>query len=164
MFIYVAITYRDEPKHHFHSDRPCHRWVYYVVLQKYGFIVCVISFDFYSTHYKDYMYLSCINTQWQTTAPFNINHVLSYRDPRTPRLYQGSASHCEGDCNLDVICLLQPYLTIHYCNQSVLAIVPYLNIFIWSITIFYLISRRYRHCHTWLHCIVTTKIWYYGLC
>ena len=51
-------------------------------------------------------------------------------------MYQGPADHCEGDCNPDVIFLLQPYLTIHYCNQSVLVIVPDLNIFVWVITTF----------------------------
>ena len=78
-------------------------------------------------------------------APFNINHFVSYRDHRRPRRYQGSANHCEKDCNLDVICLIQQFLTIHYCNQSVLAIVPDLNIFVWSITIF--ISFRKVPCY-----------------
>ena len=56
-------------------------------------------------------------------------------------LYQGSADCCEGYRNSDIICLLQPSQAIRYCNQSVLAIVPYLNIFIFSIMIFDLISR-----------------------
>ena len=47
----------------------------------------------------------------------------------------GSDNRCEGDRNLDLICLFQSYLTIHYCNQSVLVIVPDLNIFVWSITV-----------------------------
>ena len=140
IFIYTALTHRDEPKHHFHRDRNYHRWVYNVVLEKYGFIVCAISFDLYSTHNKDYIYLPCINTQWQTTAPFNITHVLSSSDCQTPRLYQGSANHCGEYRNSDVINLLQPYLTIHYCNQSVLAIFPDLNIFVWYYD-FDLISR-----------------------
>ena len=42
---------------------------------------------------------------------------------------------------MDVISLLHPYLTVHYSNQSVSAIVPDLNIFVWSIKIFDLISR-----------------------
>ena len=131
IFIYAALTNSNEPQHHFHSDRHRHGWVYHVVLQKYGFIVCLISFDFYSTYYKVFIYLPCINTQRRTTALINITLVLSYIDHRTPRRYQGSSSHCEGDCNSDVICLIQPFLTIHYCNQSVLATIPDLNIYFW---------------------------------
>ena len=56
-------------------------------------------------------------------------------------MYQGSADRCEGDHKSDRICLLQPSQAIHHCNQSVLAIVPDLNIFIFSVTIFDLISR-----------------------
>ena len=48
---------------------------------------------------------------------------------------------CEGDRNSNIIHLLQPSQKIHYFNQSVLAIVPDLNIFIWSIAIFDLIPR-----------------------
>ena len=103
---------------------------------KYGFIVCVISFVFYSTCYKVYIFLSCINTHRRTVVPFDITHVLSSSDRQTPRLYQVSADCCGGYRNSDVIHLLQTYLKIHYCNQSVLAIVPDLNIVVWSITIF----------------------------
>ena len=78
----------------------------------------MVSFDFYSTCYKVYIYLTYIKTQ----------------------LHQGSDNCCEGDHNSDAIRPLQPYLKIHYFNQSVLAIVPDLNIFVWSITI--LISFR----------------------
>ena len=112
-----------------------------LILQKYGFKVCVISFGFYSNRYKVYIYITCINIQQQTTAPFDITHVISYSNHQTPRLYQGSADHCEGDHNYNIICLLQLSKTIHYCTQSVLAIVPDLNIFVWSITIFDLILR-----------------------
>ena len=91
--------------------------------------------------YKVFICLPCIITQQQTTAPFYITNVLSYSDRQTPRMYQGSADFCEGDRNSGVIRLLQPSLTIYYCNQSVLAIVPDLNIFVWSIKIFYLILR-----------------------
>ena len=140
MIIYAVLTHRDEPQHHFYRDRHRHGWLYYVVLQTFGFIVCVISLDFYSTQYKVYIYLPCINTHRWTIAPFNVTHVLSYIDHRTQKRYQGSASHYEGDCNLDVICLIQPFLTIHYCNQSVLAIVPDLNIFVWYYD-FDLVSR-----------------------
>ena len=59
-----------------------------------------------------------------------------------PRLYQGSANHCEGDYNSNIIFLLQVSHTIHYCNQSVLAIVPDMNKFVFIITIFDLISRN----------------------
>ena len=98
-------------------------------------------FDFYSTHYKVYIYLTCISTHRLTTAPFNSTHILSSSARQTPILYQESDDCCEGDRNSYVICLLQPSLKIHYCNQSVLAIVPDLNIFVFSITIFDLILR-----------------------
>ena len=133
MIIYAALTHRDEPQHHFHRDHHRHGWVYYVVLQKYGFIVCVISFFFFLTCYKFCIYFSCINTHRQTIAPFNINHFYSSSDCHTRGRYQVSANHYWGYRNSDVIHLLQPFLTIHYCNQSVLAIVPDLNIVVWSI-------------------------------
>ena len=101
-----------------------------LILQKYGFKVCVILFDFYSNHYKFYIHLPCINTQRQTTEPFDITHVISFSDRQTLRLYQGLADHCEGDRNFNIMCLIHPSHTIHYCNQSVLVIVPDLNIFV----------------------------------
>ena len=91
--------------------------------------------------YKVYIYLPSINTQQQTTAPFYDTPVISYIHHQTAGLYRGSANRCEGDLNSDIILLLQQYQTIHYCNQSVLSIVPDLNIFLFSITIFDLISR-----------------------
>ena len=91
--------------------------------------------------YKAFIYLPCINTQQLTTAPLDITPVISYRDHRMPKLYQVSANCCEGYRNSVIICLLKPSQIIHYCNQSVLAIVPDLNIFVFSITIFDLISR-----------------------
>ena len=97
--------------------------MYYVVLQKYGFKVCVILFDFYSTHYKVFIYLPCIITLRRTAAPLNITHILSSRERQTPRLYQGSEDSCGGDYNINVVSMLHPSLTIHYCNQSVLTIV-----------------------------------------
>ena len=109
-------------QHNFHSDHHCHRWVYYAVLLKYSFNVCVILFDFYSNHYKVYIHIPHIITKWWTKAPFNINHVVSSSDLQMPRLYQGWADCCEEDCNLDIIRLLQPSYKIHYCNQSVLVI------------------------------------------
>ena len=109
--------------------------------KKYGFIVCEILFDFYSAHYKVFVCLLCINKQRGTTAPLDSTHILSSRNCRTTKLYQGSVDRCKGDRNSDVIRLLQPYLTIHHFNQSVLAIVPDLNIFVFSIKIFDLISR-----------------------
>ena len=112
-----------------------------LILQKYGFKVCVISFGFCSTNYKVYIHIPCINTQQRTTATFNITHIISSSNHQTPRLYQGSDNCCEGDCNSNIIRLLQLSHKIHYCNQSVLAIVPDLNIFVLIITIFDLILR-----------------------
>ena len=139
--IYSGLKHIDEQQNNFHCDCHCHGWVYYVVLQKYGFKVCVIWFDFYSTHYKVFIHIPCIITQQQTTTPFNITHVISSCNLRTPILYQGLANHCKGDRNSDIICLLHPYQTIHYCNQSVLGTVPEMNILAWSITIFDIILR-----------------------
>ena len=101
----------------------------------------MIYFDFYSAHYKVYIHIPCINTQRQTTASFDITNVISSSNRQTPRLYQGSANCCEGDCNSDIIRMIQKSQRIHYCNQSVLAIVLELNIFVFGITIFDLIYR-----------------------
>ena len=90
-----------------------------LILQKYGFKVCVISFGFYSTHYKVYIHIPWINTQRQKTAPFEITHIISFSNLQTPTLYQGSADFCERYSNSDIIRLPQPSQTIHYCNQSV---------------------------------------------
>ena len=109
--------------------------------QKYCFKVWMISFVFYSTHYKVYIHIIRINTQIRTTSPFDITNVISSSDRQTPWLYQGSPNNCDGDCNYDVVCLLHTSQTTHYCNLSVLSIFPYLNIFVWSITIFDLILR-----------------------
>ena len=117
IFIYNALTHSDEQQHHFHCDRHRHGWVYYVVLQKYGFKVCVISFGFYSTDYKVYIHLPWIIAQLSQKAPLDSTHVISSSDLQTPRLYQGSADLCEVDCNLDIICLFQPSQIIYYCNQ-----------------------------------------------
>ena len=95
----------------------------------------MISFDFYSTHYKVYIHLPCITKQRRKKSPFGIAHFISSSNFRTPRLYQGSANRCEGDSKSNIIRLLQPFQTIHYYNQSVLVIVPDLNRFVWSITI-----------------------------
>ena len=112
-----------------------------LILWRYGFKVCVILFGFYSTRFKVYFHLLCINTLQRTTAPFNNTPVISSRDQQTIGLYQGSADCCEGYGNSGLFSLLHPYLTIHYCNQSLLAIFPDLNIFIWSITNFGIILR-----------------------
>ena len=48
-----------------------------LIIQKYVFKVCVISFGFYSSHFKFYIHLTCINTQRQTTAPFSLWLPLS---------------------------------------------------------------------------------------
>ena len=89
--------------------------------------------------YKVYIYLTSINTQRWTTAPFDNTPIISSRNRQTTGLYQGSDNCCEVCCNSDIIILLQQFQTIHYCNQSVLYIVPDLNIFVFSITIFDLI-------------------------
>ena len=111
------------------------------ILWKYGFKVCMISFGLYSTNFKVYIHLPCISTQQQTTAPFDENPFILSGDRQKTGLYQGSADCCEGDHNSDIFCLLQQYQTIHYYNQSVLAIVPNLNIFVFSISIIDIISR-----------------------
>ena len=77
-----------------------------LILQKYSFKVFVIRFDFYSTNYKVCIHLPCINTQRQTSEPFDITQVISSRNCQTLRLYQGSADNCEGDHNSDSFCLL----------------------------------------------------------
>ena len=82
-----------------------------------------------------YIYLPCINTQLQKTAPFDENPVISYNDHQKTGLYQGSTDRCEGKRNFDLIHLLQKCQDTHYCNQSVLAIALDLNIFVFSITI-----------------------------
>ena len=89
---------------------------------------------------KVYIYLPCINTQLQETAPFDDTHVISSSDHQQTGLYQGSDKGCEGYRNYDLICLLQQSQAIHYCNQLVLAIVPDLNIFVFDIRL--LISFR----------------------
>ena len=112
-----------------------------LILRKCGSKVCVILFGFYSTHYKVYIHLPCINTHQQTTAPFNYTPIISSRYHQTIVLYQGSSHHCEGDHKFDIIMLFHPSHKMHYCNQSVLGIVLDLNIFIFSIMIFDLIFR-----------------------
>ena len=101
-----------------------------LILQKYGFKACVIFFGLYSTRYNVYIHIPCVNTERQTKAPLHITHIISSSNRQTTRLYQGSADRCEGDCNSNIFHLLQPSQTIYCCNQSVLAILPGLNIFI----------------------------------
>ena len=113
-----------------------------LILQKYSFRVCVILFGCYSTHFKVYIHLSCINTQQWTTSPLNNTPLLPFSNRWTKRLYQGSPDLFEGDHNSNIICLLQPSQEIQYCNQLVLTIVPGLNIFDFSILVFDLISRK----------------------
>ena len=90
---------------------------------------------------KVYIYLICINTQKQATTPFYNTPVILSSDHRKIGPYQGSAKRCEGYRNYDLIHLLQKSQAIHYYNQSVLAIVPDLNIFIFSITVVDIILR-----------------------
>ena len=68
-------------------------------------------------------------------------YVIKPRDHQNTGLYQGSADRSKGDRNSDLICILHQYHAIRYCNQSVLEIVPDLNIFFFSITTFDIISR-----------------------
>ena len=56
ILIYAALFHSEEHQLHFHRGWHHHEWVFYFVLQKYDFKVCVISFDFYSTHYKVFIY------------------------------------------------------------------------------------------------------------
>ena len=112
-----------------------------LILQKYGFKVCVILFSFYSIHFKVCIHLPCINTQRQSRAPFDYTPVISSSNHQKTGLYQGSANCCEGYRNSGLMCLLQKSQSIHYCNQSVLAIVPDLNIFVFSVMIVVLIFR-----------------------
>ena len=96
---------------------------------------------FYSTHFTVYIHLPCINTHKRTTSPFDDNATISSSDHQKTGLYQGSVDCCEGDWNSNIIFLFDQSQAIHYCNQSVLVIVPDLNIFVFSITIVDLISR-----------------------
>ena len=82
-----------------------------------------------------------MNTQKRAKEPFDNTPVISSIEYRNTGLYQGSADRCEGYRNSDLIHLLHKYQAIHYCNQSVLAIVPDLNRFVFSIKIVDLISR-----------------------
>ena len=84
IFIYAALTHRDKQQHHFRRDCHSHGLLYYVVLWKYSFIVCVISFGFYSTHYKFYIRLPCINTQQRTTEPVDITRINTQQRTTTP--------------------------------------------------------------------------------
>ena len=115
--------------------------MHYIDTKKYGFRVCVILFSFYSIHFEVYIYLPCINTQQRATAPFDGTPIIPSSDHLKTGLYQGSDDRCEGDGNYDLICMLQKSQAIHDCNQSVLAIVSDLNIFLFSITIVDLIYR-----------------------
>ena len=96
---------------------------------------------FNSTRFKFYIHLPSINTQRQTTAPFDNTPIISSSNHQTTWLYQRLANCCEEDRNSDIIRLLQPYQAISYCNKSVLVIVTDLNIFVFSIKIFDIISR-----------------------
>ena len=90
---------------------------------------------------KFFIYLPCMNTQQWTTATFKGTPVISSSDHPKTGIYQGSANVCERDHNSDLIRLLQQSQETHYCNQSMKEIVPDLNIFLFSIMIFDLISK-----------------------
>ena len=112
-----------------------------LILQKHSFNVCVILFGFYSYHFKFYIHLPCIKTQQQTTEPFKDTPVISSSDLQMTVMYQGSEDCCEGYRKSDIIDFLKKYQETHYCNQSVLAIFSELNLFVFGISIFDLISR-----------------------
>ena len=88
-----------------------------------------------------HIYLPCINRQRRAKAPFGDAPGISSSDHRKTGLYQGSDNRCEEYFNSDLIRMLQQSQSIHYCNHLVLAIVPDLNIFVFSITIVDLISK-----------------------
>ena len=71
----------------------------------------------------------------------NQGYGIKPRCHQNTGLYQGSADSCDVDRNSDLICMLQKSQVIHYCNQSVLVIVPDLNIFVFSIKIVDIILR-----------------------
>ena len=113
-----------------------------IILRKYGFKVSVISFGFYSTYFRVYIYLPYINTHRLTTAPFYSWFPLS----------RVSALHW-------------------YDINTVLRFVWYRLVFIQLILKFiyiYLTKTqsdekqhhfiRDCHCHGWVHYIDTTKI------
>ena len=101
----------------------------------------MISFIFYSIHFEGlYIFIMHQHTATSNSTIWKIPVISSSNHQKTG-LYQGSADSFEGDRNFDLISLLQKYQEIHYCNQSVLAVFPDLNIFVFSITIVYLVSR-----------------------
>ena len=89
---------------------------------------------------KVYIYLLCINGKRLTTSQLEFTYVLSSRDHQNTELYQAPSDHCEGYRNSDLIRLLQKSQAIHNCNQSMLSIIPDLNICVFSITIVDIIS------------------------
>ena len=92
-------------------------------------------------HFEGLLYLPCISKHRWTTETFDKTTVISSSVHQKIGLSQGSADRCEGDRNSDLIRLLRKYQAIHYCNQSVLAIFPELNIFVFIIAIVDIISR-----------------------
>ena len=112
-----------------------------LIQQKRSFKACVIWLYLYSTHYKVNIHIPCIKKQRQTTESFYITHVVSSSNRWTPRLYQLSDDSFEGDHNADTIRLLQPSQTIHYCNQSMLAIFIVL-IYSFEVLLFYISFRE----------------------
>ena len=100
-----------------HGDQHCHGWLYYVVQQKYGYEVCMLLFNIYSTYNKVYIHLICIITHQQKTSPFDSTHVLSSSNHWTSIMYQWTDNCSKENRNSDVKSLLHPYLTIRYCNQ-----------------------------------------------
>ena len=72
-----AWTHRDEQQHHFLRDRHCNGWVYSIDTREIRFLGLYDNVWFFPSHFKVYTHLLCINTQWQTTAPFYLWLPLS---------------------------------------------------------------------------------------
>ena len=119
-----------------------------LILRKYDFKVCMISFGFYSSHFKFFIHLPCINTQPKTTASFKLWLPLS-----------------------------QVSLLYWYYKNRVLRLVWYRLVFIQLILKFIFIypalthSNEQQHhficvchCDGWVYFFDTTKIWFYGSC
>ena len=139
--IYATLTHSYIQTHYFLCDYHRHEWVYHVDITKIRFSgLCYYVWFLFNSVKKLYQSTLHQTQQW-TTSMFDINHVIPYSNHQKTRLYQGLADCCEGDLNSDTILPIQPSKTINYCDQLALAIVPDLKIFIWSITIFGLISR-----------------------
>ena len=121
----------------------------------------MISFSFYLVHFEGFYIFTPHQHTAMKKSSFNNTSVISSSDHQKTGLHLGSANRCERDFNLNIISLLQQSYTIHYFNQSVLAIVPELIIFVFSNMIidhilrsalvrFSLLCESYLYNLTWL--------------